>query len=105
LEQLPLGPIEQWPAVLTSTLDICLSAQFPIAIYWGAERWLLYNDAWRPILGDKHPWASGRPAREVWPEIWSAIEPLFDTVRDTGQATSISIRMIASRTSPLTCGP
>jgi hypothetical protein len=50
------------------------------------ERWLLYNDAWRPILGDKHPWALGRPAREVWPEIWSAIEPLFDTVRDTGQA-------------------
>ncbi len=83
----PLGPIEQWPSVLTSTLSICLSAQFPMAIYWGAEGWLLYNDAWRPILGDKHPWAMGRSARSVWPEIWDAIDPLFESVRAIGQAT------------------
>lgn len=83
----PLGPIEQWPSELTSTLSICLSARFPMAIYWGAEGWLLYNDSWRPILGDKHPWAMGRSAHEVWPEIWDAIDPLFEIVRATGQAT------------------
>ncbi|MGC4081643.1 MAG: ATP-binding protein [Vicinamibacterales bacterium] len=83
----PLGPPEQWPPVLASTLGIVLSARFPMAIYWGAEGWLLYNDAWRPILGDKHPWALGKAAREVWPEIWEAIAPGFETVRRTGQAT------------------
>jgi hypothetical protein len=58
-----------------------------MAIYWGREGFLLYNDAWRPILGDKHPWALGRPAREVWPEIWDVIAPLFESVLTTGEAT------------------
>lgn len=82
-----LGPIERWPAILTSTLGICLTARFPMAIYWGDDLCLLYNDAWRPIVGDKHPWAIGRPAIKVWPEIWDAIHPLFESVRTTGKAT------------------
>jgi PAS domain S-box-containing protein len=85
--QSPLGLLEQWPVVLTSTLNICLGSRFPMAVYWGEAGLLLYNDAWRPILGRKHPWAIGRPAREVWPEIWDAIAPLFDSVRLTGEAT------------------
>ena len=83
----PLGPVEQWPPALASTLGICLSARFPMAIYWGAEGYLFYNDAWRPIPGNKHPWALGRPAREVWPEIWDTIAPLFASVMTTGEAT------------------
>lgn len=53
-------------------LSICLNSRFP-AIYWGADQVLLYNDAWRPIVGDKHPWALDRPAYEVWSEIWGDI--------------------------------
>jgi PAS domain S-box-containing protein len=82
-----LGPVEQWPVSLVSTLSICLSAHFPMAIYWGREGCLIYNDAWRPILGDKHSWALGRPAHEVWPEIWDVIAPLFESVLTTGEAT------------------
>lgn len=82
-----LGPMEHWPAALASTLSIVISARFPMAIYWGDEGWLFYNDAWRPILGDKHPWALGKASREVWPEIWDAIAPDFDIVRITGQGT------------------
>jgi PAS domain S-box-containing protein len=85
--QTPLGPVERWPVALISTLSICLSARFPLAIYWGDEGFLLYNDAWRPILGNKHPWALGQPARAVWPEIWDTIAPLFESVRTTGAAT------------------
>ncbi|HYD91763.1 MAG TPA: hypothetical protein VEA37_09790, partial [Flavobacterium sp.] len=73
----PLGSVSRWPQSLQSALSICLNSNFPIAIYWGSELILLYNDAWSPIPGSKHPWALGRPAREVWPEIWSAIEPQF----------------------------
>src|SRR5690349_11622806 len=60
-----LGPLESWPESLRSALSLCLNAQFPMAIYWGDDLTLLYNDAWRPIAGDKHPWSMGRPAIEV----------------------------------------
>ncbi len=81
-----MGPVADWTITFTSTLGLVVSAGFPMAIYWGEEGWLFYNDAWRPILGEKHPWALGRAAREVWPEIWAAIAPEFNAVRQTGEA-------------------
>lgn len=47
---------------------------------WGPERVWLYNDAFVPILGDKHPKALGRPSRKVWAEIWPQVEPMFAEV-------------------------
>ncbi|MCM2485258.1 ATP-binding protein [Burkholderia glumae] len=79
-----LGVPDTWPQSLRSAVGICLGANFPIAIYWGPDLVLLYNDAWSPILGAKHPWALGRPGMEVWPEIWAEIGPLFGQVLDTG---------------------
>jgi len=76
--QTPLGAVDDWKQSLRSALSICLNSNFPIGIYWGKELVLLYNDAWSPIPGNKHPWALGRPAKEVWPEIWDAIEPQFE---------------------------
>jgi PAS domain S-box-containing protein len=83
--QTPFGAPASWPQSLRSAASICLNSRFPIAIYWGPQLALLYNDAWRPILGEKHPWALGRPGREVWPEIWSEIGPLFEAVQRTGE--------------------
>ena len=74
----PLGAVDTWKQSLRSALSICLHSNFPIGIYWGKDLVLLYNDAWSPIPGNKHPWALGRPAKEVWPEIWDAIEPQFE---------------------------
>jgi PAS domain S-box-containing protein len=62
-----------------------LNSRYPIALYWGPELALIYNDAWSPIPGGKHPWALGRPAREVWPEIWETIGPLFDKVMTSAE--------------------
>ncbi len=75
--QTSIGAVDKWKQSLRSALNICLNSNFPIALYWGKELCLLYNDAWSPIPGNKHPWALGRPAKEVWPEIWSDIEPQF----------------------------
>ena len=83
----PLGPVEGWPQSLRSALNICLNSSFPIALYWGGDLVLLYNDDWSRIAGRKHPWALGRPAREAWPEIWEVIGPLFEQVVTTGEAT------------------
>jgi PAS domain S-box-containing protein len=83
--QTPLGAVETWSQSLRSALSICLSSRFPIAVYWGKDYTLLYNDAWRPIVGDKHPWALGRPAREVWSEIWDTIGSELAGVLATGE--------------------
>ncbi|ADO70960.1 ATP-binding protein [Stigmatella aurantiaca] len=83
----PLGPVEHWPQSLRSALSICLGSSFPIALYWGQSFALLYNDAWSPIAGSKHPWVLGRGAEEVWPEIWDTLHPLLEKVIRAGEAT------------------
>ena len=49
-----------------------------MCVIWGPGRILLYNDAYAPILGKRHPAALGLPTAAVWPELWSDIEPLID---------------------------
>jgi len=82
-----MGLPEAWPQSLRSAISICLESEFQIAVYWGSELSLIYNDQWKQIPGDKHPWALGRTAREVWPEIWETVGPLFSRVLATGKAT------------------
>ncbi|HET9684646.1 MAG TPA: ATP-binding protein, partial [Gemmatimonadaceae bacterium] len=82
-----LGSPSAWPQSLRSAVSIMLNSRYPIAVYWGDDLALLYNDAWQPIPGTKHPGALARPAREVWPEIWDTIGPLFNRVITTGEGT------------------
>ena len=84
----PLGPYENWPQSLRTTISICLSSRFPMLIWWGPELIMLYNDAYRTILGDtKHPQAMGQRGQECWPEIWDIIGPMLLDVMTTGSAT------------------
>ena len=63
--QTPLGPAESWPQSLRTSLSICLHSHFPILLWWGPELVMLYNDAYRPMLGaSKHPAAMGQPGQE-----------------------------------------
>src|SRR5581483_12199333 len=67
----PLGPIERWPQSLKTIVDVLLTSRFSMWMGWGPELTFFYNDAYRrDTLGVKHPWALGRPFREVWSEIW-----------------------------------
>lgn len=84
----PLGPRKHWPAPLQLALGICLTSSFPTSIYWGPEHTLLYNDAWAPIPGERHPAALGKPAREVWTDIWGVVGPQFAEVMATGRGFS-----------------
>ena len=55
---------------------------------WGAQLTFFCNDAYRRnTLGRKYPWALGRPASEVWAEIWGDIGPRIETVLAKGKAT------------------
>src|SRR5580704_17033643 len=71
----PLGAMESWSPSLRMALDIVLSSGFPMALRWGPDFVLIYNDGYKPILGEKHPWALGLPCREAWSEVWAEIEP------------------------------
>ena len=92
----PLGSPDTWPQSLVSTVSICLSTRFPIAVYWGPEYILLYNDAWIPLEGDRHPAALGRPVREVGPEIWEFLWPSFERAFHDGEAISAERQFFAS---------
>ncbi|WP_428338467.1 SpoIIE family protein phosphatase [Mycobacterium sp.] len=84
----PLGLVEGWPQSLRTTVDILLSSRFPMWMAWGPELTFFCNAAYRrDTLGLKYPWALGRPAREVWTEIWADVSPRIDHVLSTGEAT------------------
>jgi PAS domain S-box-containing protein len=68
-------------------VSICLNSRFPMVLWWGREFVMLYNDAWRPILGAKHPKGLGRPGIETWPEIWDIIGEQLGSVLKRGGAT------------------
>lgn len=85
--QTPLGAVETWPSSLKTAVSICLNSRFPMVIWWGKDLVLLYNDAWRSILGTKHPKALGRPGQAVWSEIWDIIGVQLHSVLETAQAT------------------
>jgi signal transduction histidine kinase len=83
-----LGGLGEWPQSLRTTMSICLNSRFPIAVYWGSEYLMLYNQSLVPMVGPKkHPQAFGQPASVVLAEIWGIIEPLLRHVRETGEAT------------------
>lgn len=80
-----VGPVEDWPQSLRTSVSILLESKFPMFIAWGAEYVQFYNDGYIPILGpSKHPQALGISARDTFPEIWPVIGPMFDDVRRGG---------------------
>ena len=76
----PLGPASGWPASLRTLAGLMKASRQPMFLAWGAERTWLYNDAFVPILGRKHPEALGQPSASVWGEAWTDLGPLFDRV-------------------------
>ncbi|MET9002684.1 SpoIIE family protein phosphatase [Amycolatopsis sp. NPDC004169] len=82
----PLGEPVGWPVSLTTAVRICLTSRFPMIVWWGPELRFLYNDAYLPLLGTKHP-ALDKPGADVWAEIWHIIGPMLDSVMSTGEAT------------------
>ena len=75
----PLGPLHRWPQSLLTAVGLILESRFGMCIAWGRERVQLYNDAWRAVLGPKHP-AIGRPVAETFPGLWPTIGPLLEHV-------------------------
>jgi len=83
----PLGPLASWPASMAQAMSMVLYSRFPFALLLGPDFVCLYNDAYIPILGERHPAALGTPMRLLWPEIWHLIGPMMMRAVETGVAT------------------
>ncbi|HET7456467.1 MAG TPA: PAS domain-containing protein [Gemmatimonadaceae bacterium] len=77
----PIGPVERWPSSLRTIAATVVAAGFPSIVLWGEELIQIYNDAYVPIIGAKHPRALGRGNAEVWPEVWHINGPIYERVR------------------------
>src|SRR3954469_8900225 len=83
----PLGPVEQWPQALRIAVSICLNSRFPMFVWWGPEAINIYNDAYIPILGKRHPAAFGAPAAGTWGDIWHIVGEQRRIVMERGEPT------------------
>jgi PAS domain S-box-containing protein len=83
----PLGAMEGWPQSLRLAVDLCLNNRFPMHVWWGPQLINIYNDAFISILGNRHPDALGRPACDVWAEVWHRLQPQVEAVMQRGEST------------------
>ena len=81
------GPRESWPQTLRTLVAVALASRFPVIFWWGEQFVQFYNDAFIPVLGEKHPRAVGQPAAETWPEIWDVIGAQIQSIWEGGPST------------------
>ena len=79
-EATPLGPVEAWPQSLKTVVDLLMSSGFAMVALWGRDLIQIYNDAYRDLIGAKHPGALGQSVRACWPEFWPLTSPIFERV-------------------------
>ncbi|MDB5746481.1 MAG: hypothetical protein JWP72_1329 [Massilia sp.] len=82
----PLGEPAAWPPALRTIVSLMLGSKFPMFCAWGEDLAFLYNEAYRDILGDKHPASLGAPFHDVWSEIWTDVYPFIERALG-GEAT------------------
>ncbi len=83
----PLGPVRSWPQSLRTCVRIILTSRQPMFVWWGESLINLYNDAYKSIIGGKHPDALGRPASLVWREIWDEVAPRAERALRANEGT------------------
>ncbi|WP_162178352.1 PAS domain-containing sensor histidine kinase [Parvularcula oceani] len=93
----PLGSRADWPQSLRTAVDIMLASGHAMCLAWGTDRTFLYNDAYVPILGARHPEAFGVTFEAAWPEIWEEIEPLVEATFDGKTSTFRDMPLVMTR--------
>ena len=84
----PLGPPQSWPTEMRSVIAMVLTSSFPIVLWLDTEElFLIYNDAYIPILSDRHPAALGQRGQYAWWDVWEPVRPMLTGVIETGEAT------------------
>jgi PAS domain S-box-containing protein len=80
-----LGAVDTWSIELLTVVNLTLASPSPARTMWGPDFILIYNDAYRPIPGPRHPGALGKSARSVYSESWHVVGPLLEKAFTTGE--------------------
>ncbi len=83
----PVGAVETWPQSLKTAVRLILGSRYPMFVWWGESMTNFYNDAYIPVLGQRHPQALGQPASQVWAEIWETLGPQAEAVLQQGHSS------------------
>jgi serine phosphatase RsbU (regulator of sigma subunit) len=75
-----LGAEDTWSPTLRTAAGTALNSRFGMLLMWGPELVMIYNDAYAPALGNRHPDALGRRVEDVWVDVWADIQPMIDEV-------------------------
>ena len=81
-----LGPIEDWSENLLFSANLMLACAFPSLVFWGEELVQLYNDAFIPLLAERHPSGLGQTAQECWWDAWQIVGPNLKRVMNDGES-------------------
>lgn len=64
--QTALGPPDQWPEILKTSLRLVVTSNHPMLVWWSADLVQFYNDAYRRTMGpERHPRAFGQLGRNA----------------------------------------
>ena len=89
-----LGPAERWSPALQAMAGVVLQARQPMILWWGPDLVQLYNDACRPMFGDRERDALGARAREFWRDAWPVVGPEIERMLEGGEATWHEDRLV-----------
>ncbi len=82
-----LGAVETWSQSLKTAIQLILGSRYPMFVWWGHQMINLYNDAYSPILGQRHPAALGQSAFDVWADVWDVVGPQAEAVLNEGKSS------------------
>lgn len=83
----PLGDPEGWEQSLKTCVRIMLTSPQPMFVWWGKELINIYNDAYRFVMGEKHPDGLGKSGDVVWKEIWPEVSKRAEIVFSKNEGT------------------
>jgi len=83
----PLGMPDRWDATLRAVVELVLASPVPMALVYGDDFVMIYNDAYAEMLGARHPAAFGQPAAVVFAEVWQlpGVGDVVERVYRTGE--------------------
>lgn len=65
----PIGPIDGWPPSLRHTVSLMLPSPAPMALLWGEQGVMIYNEGYSVIAADRDTGLLGSNVREGWGEV------------------------------------
>ncbi len=78
--QTDLGALDAWSPALRLAVDMILATNFPMALRWGPQLVLIYNDAYAPALRENHPRALGMKLGDMSPDFQASIRTLHTDI-------------------------